>query len=1226
MADPENLRGSGEKGSRSLTGRSRYAKAGVAVLLLLISMAALMYGVSDSAIAVENQVTGLTVSPDPIRLGSSIYIQYSVGQEVFVNLTVYKDSGEHVRTLINNVKKIAGTYFQGWDGKDKNGILVPDGNYRFVVEAKDLTGSPAGSMEKNLVAGRYPGVSNISDSPDPFSPTNNGQSTISYTLSSNALVTVTIKNGYYPVRTLTASEPKAAGNHTVAWDGKDDLALIVPDATYSYQIEAVSPLVANFKTTSPQQYITVAKDAPQITEFTVTPDPLKISVSSMTVRYNLSEAAAVTLKVLDSSGTPVKTLLNGVSRNMGYNSTVWDGKVDNVSHIMEGSYSVVISAVDNSGLTSGEQAKLFTAGYQPDITDLSISPNPFNPNDPVNNQAAVSYRISNDARVTVQILNGYVPVRTLVNGLVQDAGVQTVQWDGRDDNGNIAGDGSYSCQVTSVSPTVATFRSTLKTGFTVEKGPPVITEFLLSPAPFKMGAGSLAIRYSLSENAAVSVAVYKGTELVREIVTAKSANAGYNTDTWDGKDKEGQPVSEGVYTIIVRAVDNAGNPGQISGNIACGYQPAISGVSHLPEPFDPAAGNAVFSFSLSSKAKVTFSILKGAMPIKTISAGILDAGAQSLTWDGKNDNGQLISDGTYTYQLDAVSPTVSTFFSRFQGNITVEGNAPALTDVTITPYIVKIGFPATIRYTLSEPATVTVEVLNPLNGNVVRSFPAEAKTTGGYYSLSWDTRDNLTGLITSGDYILKLSAVDNSQNTGSAQIAFQAGAVPVVSNPAAVPGNIDVGLGESTTITYTISEKSYVTAKVIDSTGIIRKTIFSYREVPAGPDLFTWDGLGSDGKAGNGTFTYTIDALSIIGNFKSVQASGNISVTGAAVIPPPANSCSGCHQGYPQAHPVTNCGGCHGNDEPLRDCAACHPTWTHDYKVLNNFDCAYCHNETYSYKVPGHPADIDGLHDVTTLAQDCRNCHNPSLSVEHPLHLDPAGQPYDCNTCHNSANTLVQQAIANEQKNCEACHTQSNHETLHTTTVLDSNCTTCHINSLTQEHLNNPTTQTDAVTGQVNPWTCDTCHASTNGVVSGAVATGNTQCAACHRQGHNISFVETVPSDIPLYSGFEWTTPIDAAIWNGESWMPEEFLTGGKVIISNRRAEVTCSDVWAFYSSEMGVRGWTLASGPPAAGADVFNVTFTKDTHKAVIWFYGGAGHTETPVLPAGYRIEVIYK
>ncbi|MCL6471919.1 MAG: hypothetical protein K6T91_03825 [Firmicutes bacterium] len=334
-------------------------------------------------------------------------------------------------------------------------------------------------------------------------------------------------------------------------------------------------------------------------------------------------------------------------------------------------------------------------------------------------------------------------------------------------------------------------------------------------------------------------------------------------------------------------------------------------------------------------------------------------------------------------------------------------------------------------------------------------------------------------------------------------------------------------------------------------------------------------------------------------------------------------NCTACHTNFPSTHPMTNCNACHGGGEPIEDCRECHEyQWYPEDHNVSKYSCEYCHNSTYSYKIPVHPADNAAYHNTTSSMELCSECHMTSLVQEHGRRIDPStGKNLDCYTCHANTRTEVRLAIESKNKDCGACHaSSSSHETVHATNALDSKCTTCHKNNLFQEHLNNPTTQTKKLT-------CDSCHSSTRPEVISAISSGDKHCVSCHSQAHNISLSAAMPSDIPLYSGFRWTVPLEALLWAGESWVPDDFASGGKVLISSRRIDVTGDQVWNFYKNEMAARGWTLASSEPAAGSNFYSVAFTKQAQKAIIWFYGGEDHkTTSPVLASGYRVEILYK
>lgn len=72
--------------------------------------------------------------------------------------------------------------------------------------------------------------------------------------------------------------------------------------------------------------------------------------------------------------------------------------------------------------------------------------------------------------------------------------------------------------------------------------------------------GTADISYTVSSDAsAVSVSVYDSNgKLVRKINLGKIA-AGENSYTWDGKDSDGNKLSDGQYSVKISAVDSSGN-------------------------------------------------------------------------------------------------------------------------------------------------------------------------------------------------------------------------------------------------------------------------------------------------------------------------------------------------------------------------------------------------------------------------------------------------------------------------------------------------------------------------------------------------------------------------------------------------------------------------------------------------------------------------------------------
>jgi hypothetical protein len=379
------------------------------------------------------------------------------------------------------------------------------------------------------------------------------------------------------------------------------------------------------------------------------------------------------------------------------------------------------------------------------------------------------------------------------------------------------------------------------------------------------------------------------------------------------------------------------------------------------------------------------------------------------------------------------------------------------------------------------------------------------------------------------------------------------------------------------------------------------------------------------------------------------------------------SNCTTCHNkpnthamgnwGYGGTHSGNSCGDCHDYISVPAGCQQCHgdpddpSTWNlkghgdtpgirynltkkdpyTPLRVSQNremFDCVLCHQPgspvkgyRWGYAIPTRSLnnhDLPELHKAP--ASGCSQCHAQSLTREHarPGRLDKNGLPVTCNTCHMSTAAAVVNAIAGNNKNCSACHGQADHESMHVS-GLDSSCRSCHKAALTGEHLANATTAG-------KNFNCDTCHASTEKGKKRAIAMNNLNCAACHSQGHNMHFADRVPDNIPLYTGYRWTTPMETSIFAGEPGVPVGY-EAGLVVISNRRADVTGDLIWDFYNRRLTDGGWSLRSGVPAAGTTAFVAEFVYGERAVTVKGYNtensnGTGQQNS----AGYRIEIWYR
>ncbi|MBF0257562.1 MAG: flagellar hook capping protein [Desulfamplus sp.] len=206
------------------------------------------------------------------------------------------------------------------------------------------------------------------------------------------------------------------------------------------------------------------------------------------------------------------------------------------------------------------------------------------------------YKLSNPSEVMVSISNaqGHV-VRTLYPGQ-KTAGEYRLEWDGKDNSGNIVEDGSYTYQVLANSgsgyaalPTTITGKVD---GITYQNGKAYldIDGVLLSPDAitkvsnvkadaaetsmtaldylgknisysshlFSVGANSVSgsgMKFDLTkqENVVINILDSKGNVVNTVEILAENTVAGQNEVKWDGTDSSGNPVSDGLYSYSIKS-------------------------------------------------------------------------------------------------------------------------------------------------------------------------------------------------------------------------------------------------------------------------------------------------------------------------------------------------------------------------------------------------------------------------------------------------------------------------------------------------------------------------------------------------------------------------------------------------------------------------------------------------------------------------------------------------
>ena len=373
---------------------------------------------------------------------------------------------------------------------------------------------------------------------------------------------------------------------TLSWDGKDNSGTLVPGGTYtvslsiSYSNKLPTANVAsgNFvvDTSAPTAGLSVSPS--QLTpgsQGMTSPVTLKVTASSA-----VASISGWTVKIYDSNGTLFRTL-NGTWPD---DTASWDGKGDSGAYAQASmTYSAVATVSDQYGLDGIAKASIpvEAAAAQEMIPRTEMKGqdaiqadlNGFSPkseNGPKSiqlyltfaNPAAVhawSVTVASDAAGTVKTFTG-----------AAGSLPASVAWDGRDEAGHDAADGTYAASLSVDYGHGATPSPVVSRPFVLDVTPPTgsvaLSEKLFSP---EETSKTIDLTVDASSPAAaiqswsMNIVSPEGT-----VFRTFSGTWPQKTVTWDGKSSTGAFVESAEnYPVQVKVMDEFGNVGMIRGKV-----------------------------------------------------------------------------------------------------------------------------------------------------------------------------------------------------------------------------------------------------------------------------------------------------------------------------------------------------------------------------------------------------------------------------------------------------------------------------------------------------------------------------------------------------------------------------------------------------------------------------------------------------------------------------------
>lgn len=274
-------------------------------------------------------------------------------------------------------KEFRKSVFTMWDGRDKDGNVLDDNDYTYVIWAEMPTATPFFATTKIYTSKNYTGIisvnrgSVLTGPPVPSSAMVGSSPTVAglnpfqfrYSLARDCPVTLKVKTpSNVQVRVLVSSDTRYSSIvNTERWDGIDDNGRYISSGTYLLELTGIDPLFPNDTDKQMRTTALFPVNMFRITDVGSTP-LLGDSSGQATLTYMLTQTMNVDVRIyppgtiinvngnwppvqgVDVTTAPVKTF-SGVRPGRYKVTEYWDG-VDTVANTMyaDGEYPFIVVA------------------------------------------------------------------------------------------------------------------------------------------------------------------------------------------------------------------------------------------------------------------------------------------------------------------------------------------------------------------------------------------------------------------------------------------------------------------------------------------------------------------------------------------------------------------------------------------------------------------------------------------------------------------------------------------------------------------------------------------------------------------------------------------------------------------------------------------------------------------------------------------------------------------
>lgn len=376
----------------------------------------------------------------------------------------------------------------------------------------------------------------------------------------------------------------------------------------------------------------------------------------------------------------------------------------------------------------------------------------------------------------------YVIVKNSSNAVVLEdyvsnkAGTFTYTWSGEDDDNDQLANGAYKISVHAVDfnnfsePTIVDQENnkTVTIGNGATNDEIEVTNFEADPSTFSVEDGEdTEISFEVSEDAYLTAVIKKNGTVIREFSDYEDDWYDKEDDhsiNWDGTDDDDDEVSEGTYTFELTAEND---DAEVTKTITITVADEATSTSGVIESFtlnpksswDPTEDELEIEYELNDEADVTIEAKNGNKVIEIMEEDDQDDDEYTEPWDGTDDDGDYIKEGTWEIILRADGDKVSK-------TINVEFEKPEIEEAFVT----KASFDPSedestnLVFKADADAVVKVEVYQGSKREFVLVDDMDVNKDD-WYSVEWDGTDDDNDEVDEGtDWKFKIIAENESDD------------------------------------------------------------------------------------------------------------------------------------------------------------------------------------------------------------------------------------------------------------------------------------------------------------------------------------------------------------------------------------------------------------------------------------------------------------------------------